>query len=119
MFAECLTQGAVRTAQGSMSLNLITLPTKTWSDLILPTKIGEYDITADELLEGSSRGQKNSEAKEFISNTLKDGMMPSKEFFELAEAQGIRERTLRYAMKEMNVQTIKDGDKWYKALPAD
>lgn len=81
--------------------------------------IGEYDITADELLEGSSRGQKNSEAKEFISNTLKDKMIPSKEFFELAEAQGIRERTLRYAMKEMNVQTIKDGDKWYKALPAD
>ena len=45
VYAECLTQGAVRTAQGSMSLNLITLPTKTWSDLILPTKVGEYDIT--------------------------------------------------------------------------
>ena len=79
----------------------------------------DIDITADELLEGSSRGQKNAEAKEFITNNLKDRMMPSKEFFELAEAQGIRNKTLRNAMKEMNVQTIKDGDKWYKALPAD
>jgi len=52
VYAECLTQGAVRTAQDilylnkdSWVLNRIALPTVTWSDLVLPTKMGEATIT--------------------------------------------------------------------------
>ena len=45
VYAECLTQGAVRSAQSKMSLNQLTLPTVTWSDLVLPTSLGETTIT--------------------------------------------------------------------------
>ena len=45
VYAECLTQGAVRSSQTKMSLNQLTLPTVTWSDLVLPTSLGETTIT--------------------------------------------------------------------------
>ncbi len=81
--------------------------------------IGEYDITVDELLTGSTRGEKTNVAKEFLLEKLEDGMMPSSDLYDEAMAQGIKKRTLRNAMKELNTRAIKDGDKWYTALPAD
>ncbi len=81
--------------------------------------IGEYDITPDELLSGSSRGKKTKEATEFLKRKLEDGMMPSKELYDEAEAEGIRKKTLRNAMADLHTEAIRDGDKWYTALPAD
>jgi RecA-family ATPase len=81
--------------------------------------IGEYDITVDELLTGSTRGEKTNVAKEFLLEKLEDGMMPSSDLYDEAMAQGIKKKTLRNAMKELNTRAIKDGDKWYTALPAD
>ena len=81
--------------------------------------IGEYDITPDELLSGSSRGKKTKEATEFLKRRLADGMMPSKNLYEEAEAEGIRKKTLRNAMADLHTEAIKDGDKWYTALPED
>ena len=79
--------------------------------------IGEYDITPDELLSGSSRGKKSREATEFLKKKLADGMKASKELYDEAEAEGIRNKTLRNAMKELHTEAIKDGDRWYTALP--
>lgn len=81
--------------------------------------IGEYDITPDELLSGSSRGKKSKEATDFLKKKLADGMKASKELYEEAEAEGIRNKTLRNAMKELHTEAIKDGDRWYTALPED
>ena len=81
--------------------------------------IGEYDITPDELLSGSSRGKKSREATEFLKKKLADGMKASKELYDEAEAEGIRNKTLRNAMKELHTEAIKDGDRWYTALPDD
>ena len=78
--------------------------------------IGEYDITPDELLSGSSRGKKSKEAAEFLKKKLADGMRASKELYDEAEAEGIRNKTLRNAMKELHTEAIKDGDRWYTAL---
>lgn len=79
--------------------------------------VGEYDITPDELLSGSSRGKKSREATEFLKKKLADGMKASKELYDEAEAEGIRNKTLRNAMKELHTEAIKDGDRWYTALP--
>lgn len=81
--------------------------------------IGEYDITADELLSGSSKGKKIEEAKGFLEKELAEGMMPSTELYEKAEAHGIRKKTLRNAMNELKTEAVRDGDKWYTALPAE
>lgn len=81
--------------------------------------IGEYDITPDELLSGSSRGKKTKEATEFLKRKLEGGMMPSKNLYEEAEAEGIRKKTLRNAMADLHTEAIRDGDKWYTALPED
>ena len=57
--------------------------------------IGEYDISADDLLSGDSRGQKGRKAKEFLLEILADGGMAQKKIEEKAEKHGIRKKTLR------------------------
>ncbi|WP_418881537.1 AAA family ATPase, partial [Waltera sp.] len=52
--------------------------------------IGEYDISADDLLSGDSRGQKSRKAKEFLLEILADGGMAQKKIEEEAEKRGIK-----------------------------
>ncbi len=79
--------------------------------------IGEYEITAEELLSGSSNGRKIDKAKEFLKEALDDKMIPSTELKEMAAARGIKEKTLRNAQKELGTVPVKDGDRWYTSLP--
>ena len=79
--------------------------------------IGEYEITAEELLSGSSNGRKIDKAKEFLKEVLDDKMVPSTELKEMAAARGIKEKTLRNAQKELGTVPVKDGDRWYTSLP--
>lgn len=46
--------------------------------------IGEYDISADELLCGDSRGQKSRQAKEFLQKILTNGGMAQRKIEEEA-----------------------------------
>lgn len=49
--------------------------------------IGEYDISADDLLSGDARGQKSRIAKEFLLDILADGGMAQKKIEEEASKQ--------------------------------
>lgn len=79
--------------------------------------IGEYDISADELLNGDGKGQKSRKAKEFLLEILADGGMSQKKILEEAAKRGIKGKTLRNAKSELEVDSIKRGNQWYWVLP--
>lgn len=79
--------------------------------------IGEYDISADDLLSGDSRGQKSRKAKEFLLEILADGGMAQKKIEEKAEKRGIRKKTLRNAKLELEIDSVKRGNQWFWMLP--
>ena len=69
--------------------------------------IGEYDISADDLLSGDARGQKSRIAKEFLLDILADGGMAQKKIEEEASKQGIKKKTLRNAKQELEIDSVK------------
>ena len=79
--------------------------------------IGEYDISADELLNGDGRGQKSQKAKEFLLEILANGGMTQKKIAEEAEARGIKSKTLWNAKRELEIDSVKRGKQWYWMLP--
>ena len=78
--------------------------------------IGEYDISADDLLSGDARGQKSRIAKEFLLDILADGGMAQKKIEEEASKQGIKEKTLRNAKQELEIDSVKRGNQWFWIL---
>lgn len=56
--------------------------------------IGEYDVTADDLLSGTAKGSKKQAAMDYLEKLIADGQMPQTEIMELAEKKGIAEKTL-------------------------
>lgn len=78
--------------------------------------IGEYDISADDLLSGDARGQKSRIAKEFLLDILADGGMAQKKIEEEASKQGIKKKTLRNAKQELEIDSIKRGNQWFWIL---
>ena len=78
--------------------------------------IGEYDVTADDLLSGSAKGKKKQMAMEFLENTLADGQMPYTELLELAKQKGISEKTLRNAKDELGIKAKRANNQWYWCL---
>lgn len=81
--------------------------------------IGEYDIGADDLLNGSSRGQKIKEAKEFLLEILAEGAVEQNTVVQEAEKRGIKGKTLWNAKKTLGVQSIKIGGHWSWELPEE
>ena len=78
---------------------------------------GEYDISADELLSGGGKGHKLREAKAFLTELLKDGPMPQTEIESAAREKGIREKTLRNARYELEIESHKVGRRWIWSMP--
>lgn len=78
--------------------------------------IGEYDISADDLLSGDARGQKSRIAKEFLLDILSDGGMAQKKIEEEANKQGIKKKTLRNAKQELEIDSVKRGNQWFWIL---
>lgn len=81
--------------------------------------IGEYDIGADDLLNGGSRGQKIKEAKEFLLEILAEGAVEQNVVIQEAEKRGIKGKTLWNAKKALGVQSIKPGGHWSWKLPEE
>lgn len=79
--------------------------------------VGEYDISADELLSGDSRGQKSRQAKEFLLDILSVGKIPQKKIEEEAKKHGIMMKTLRNMKRELNIKSKKEGNQWVWILP--
>ena len=74
--------------------------------------IGEYDISADDLLSGNCRGQKIKEAKEFLLEILADGAVEQNVIIKESESRGIKGKTLWNAKKALGIQSIKPGSNW-------
>lgn len=79
--------------------------------------IGEYDISADDLLSGDNRGQKIHEAKEFLKEILVSGSVAQTKVAEEAESPGIKKKTLWNAKKELEIESVKIGNQWFWMLP--
>ena len=79
--------------------------------------IGEYDISADDLLSGDNRGQKIHAAKEFLQEFLASGSVAQTKVAEEAESRGIKKKTLWNAKKELEIDSVKIGNQWFWMLP--
>ena len=79
--------------------------------------IGEYDISADDLLSGENRGQKIRSAKEFLKEVLESGSVAQTKVAEEAESRGIKKKTLWNAKKELEIDSVKIGNQWFWMLP--
>ena len=80
--------------------------------------LGDYEITADEVLGGiAPKVNKLETAKQFLRELAKtSNMMQSKEIFDKAEEQGISKRTLENAKKELGIWAKKINNSWYWEL---
>ncbi len=78
--------------------------------------IGEYDISADDLLSGDSRGQKSRKEKELLLEILANGGMAQRKIEEEAEKRGIKKKTLRNAKLELEIDSVKRGNQWFWML---
>lgn len=79
--------------------------------------IGEYDISADDLLSGDNRGKKIHAAKEFLQEVLASGSVAQTKVAEEAESRGIKKKTLWNAKKELEIDSVKIGNQWFWMLP--
>lgn len=77
--------------------------------------IGDYDITADDVLGGLvPKVNKLEQAKQMLCDLAKETKsVSSKEIFELADYKGISKRTLENAKKELGIRARKVNNSWY------
>jgi hypothetical protein len=100
----------VKSTAGDLSTSLIA-----WeSEVVL--------LTADEALQagtGSKKISALSEAVDWLRDVLQDGPVPAAKLYELAAVDGIAQKTLQRASREIGVQKAKGSmeDGWYWSLP--
>ena len=83
--------------------------------------IGDYEITADEVLGGvapkvNKQDRATALLKELAGNHR---MLPSKEIEEAAREENISKRTLENAKHELGIKAKKMNDTWYWVLKED
>lgn len=80
--------------------------------------IGEYEITADELLSGFSSGNKSTTGEKFLKELLeKNDSFPANEIFKKGKSLGISKRTLENIKQELGIKSIRVGTGWHWKLP--
>ena len=77
--------------------------------------LGDYDITADEVLGGiAPKANKLEKAKQLLKDLAETNTsIASKEIFEEAEEEGISKRTLESAKKELGIKAKKINQVWH------
>ena len=80
--------------------------------------LGDYEITADEVLGGiAPKANKLEQAKQLLRELAEtNNAMQSNEIFSLADEQGISKRTLENAKKELGVRAKRINNTWYWEL---
>lgn len=80
--------------------------------------LGDYEITADEVLGGiTPKANKMEQAKRLLRELAEtNNAMQSNEIFNLAEEQGISKRTLENAKKELGIRAKRINNTWYWEL---
>ena len=80
--------------------------------------LGDYDITADEILGGiAPKANKLEQAKQLLRELAEtSNAVHSNEIFDMAGEQGISKRTLESAKKELGIRAKKINNSWYWEL---
>ena len=80
--------------------------------------LGDYDVTADEILGGiAPKANKLEQAKQLLRKLAETSdAVQSNEIFDMAEEQGISKRTLESAKKELGIRAKKINNSWYWEL---
>ena len=80
--------------------------------------LGDYEITADEVLGGiAPKANKPEQAKRLLREVAgTNNAMQSNEIFNLTEEQGISRRTLENAKKELSIRAKRINNSWYWEL---
>ncbi len=80
--------------------------------------LGDYEITADEVLGGiAPKANKMEQAKRLLRGLAEtNNAIQSNEVFNLADEQGISKRTLENAKKELGVRAKRINNTWYWEL---
>ena len=80
--------------------------------------LGDYEITADELLGGvTPKANKKERAKQLIYELAEtNNVVKSEDIVNLAEEKGISKRTLENAKKELGIKGKRIGESWYWKL---
>ena len=80
--------------------------------------IGDYEITADEVLGGlAPKANKMEQAKQMLNELAETSdVVLSNEIFELADENNISKRTLENAKKELGIRAKKINNSWYWEL---
>ena len=80
--------------------------------------LGDYEITADEVLGGiTPKANKMEQAKRLLRGLAEtNNTMQSNEIVNLADEQGISKRTLENAKKELGVRAKRINNSWYWEL---
>lgn len=83
--------------------------------------IGEYDMTADDILYGSADfvSTKLDMACVELKRLLSSGNRPCNEIYEDLEVSGISKRTIDHAKKILGIASIKQASEWYWSLAGD
>ena len=83
--------------------------------------LGDYDITADEVLGGIvPKANKLEQAKLLLKDLSADKtIMPSSEIMDIASGEGISKRTLESAKKELGIKAKRVNNIWYWDLKQD
>ena len=76
--------------------------------------IGKYDISVDDLLNGTSSVSKVEQAEKLLKDELSEGAaIPQKQLKQKATLRNISERTLNEAKKNLGVKSVKRNEMWY------
>ena len=80
--------------------------------------LGDYEITADEVLGGiAPKANKMEQAKRLLRElALTSDAVQSNEIFDMADEQGISKRTLENAKRELGIRAKKINSFWYWEL---
>ena len=80
--------------------------------------LGDYEITADEVLGGiAPKANKMEQAKRLLRElALTSDAIQSNEIFDMADEQGISKRTLENAKREFGIRAKKINNSWYWEL---
>jgi hypothetical protein len=78
--------------------------------------LGEYNITAEELINGDSNNNdtpKLSEAMFALNEMLGNGAMPCSRIYSHMKGRGISKRSVERAKQNLNIKSDKHADGWY------
>ncbi len=79
--------------------------------------IGDYEITADEVLGGIPKANKLEQAKRILRELAEtSNAVKSNEIFDMAEEHGISKRTLENAKRDLGIKAKKINQSWYWEL---